>query len=165
GIGGWIAAEMAAMNSDNLAHLVLVGAAGVKPRTGQALDVFIRPWREVVETSVNDPENAEEFQRIYTAAPVQNYGGHREAGRSMAMRMCYRPYMYSPALPALLGGVRTPTLIVWGAEDRVLPVECGQLYQAAMPGSKLEVMEECGHWPHYEKPRELAEIVERFLNT
>jgi pimeloyl-ACP methyl ester carboxylesterase len=83
----------------------------------------------------------------------------------MAMRMCYRPYMYSPALPALLGGVRTPTLIVWGAEDRVLPVECGQLYQAAMPGSKLEVMEECGHWPHYEKPRELAEIVERFLNT
>ena len=165
GIGGWIAAEMAAMNSDNLAHLVLVDAAGIKPQRGETLDVFIRRWREVVEACVHDPEGAAEYQRIYGAAPIQDYGGTREAGRSMAMRMCYRPYMYSPALPALLAGVRAPTLIVWGAEDRIIPVECGRLYQAAMPGSKLEVMQGCGHWPHYEKPRELAEIVGRFLKA
>jgi pimeloyl-ACP methyl ester carboxylesterase len=73
--------------------------------------------------------------------------------------------MYSPALPALLRGVRSPTLIVWGAEDRIIPVECGRLYQQAMPGSRLEVIEGCGHWPHYEKPHELAEIVGRFLKA
>ncbi len=165
GIGGWIAAEMAAMNSDNLSHLVLVDAAGIKPQAGELLDVFIRRWRDVVEASVHDPESAEEYQRIYGAAPVQDYGGAREAGRSMTMRMCYKPYMYSPALPALLPGVRTPSLIVWGAEDRIIPLECGRLYQAAMPGSRLEIMPGCGHWPHYEKPRELAEIVGRFLQA
>jgi pimeloyl-ACP methyl ester carboxylesterase len=164
GIGGWIAAEMAAMNSDNVSHLVLVDAAGVKPQSGEILDVFVRRWQDVVETCVSDPE-AEEYQRIYSAAPIQSYGGVREAGRSMAMRMCYRPYMYDPALPALLAGVRAPTLIVWGAEDRIIPVECGQLYQAAMPGSRVEIMEGCGHWPHYEKPRELAEIAGRFLRV
>jgi pimeloyl-ACP methyl ester carboxylesterase len=156
---------MAAMNSDNLSHLVLVDAAGVKPQVGEMLDVFIRPWRDVVEACVAGPEGAEEYQRIYSAAPVQSYGGHREAGRSMAMRMCYRPYMYSPALPALLGGVRVPTLIVWGAEDRIIPEECGRLYQAAIPGSKLEVTQGCGHWPHYERPGELAGIVGRFLKA
>jgi pimeloyl-ACP methyl ester carboxylesterase len=119
----------------------------------------------VVELSVHDPQNAEEYQRIYTAAPVQSYGGHRESGRSMAMRMCYRPYMYDPALPALLPGIRTPALIVWGADDRIIPVECGHLYQAAMPGAKLEVIEGCGHWPHYEKPAELADKVGRFLKA
>jgi pimeloyl-ACP methyl ester carboxylesterase len=164
GIGGWIAAAMAAMNSDNLSHLVLVDAAGIKPQSGEILDVFVRRWQDVVEACVSDPE-AEEFQRIYSAAPVQTYGGSREAGRSMAMRMCYRPYMYDPALPALLGGVRAPTLIVWGAEDRVIPVECGRLYQAAMPGARLEIMEGCGHWPHYEKPRETADVVRRFLDV
>lgn len=165
GIGGWIAAEMAAMNSTNLGHLVLIDAAGVKPQAGDTLDVFIRPWREVVAACVNDPEHAEEYQRIYSAAPIQDYGGGREAGRTMSMRMCYRPYMYSPALPAALGGVRTPSLIVWGAEDRIIPLECGHLYQAAIPGASLQIIEGCGHWPHYERPRELADIVLKFMRT
>jgi len=165
GIGGWIAAEMAAMNSSNLAHLVLVDAAGIKPHAGDTLDVFIQPWRQVVAACVNDPDTAEEYQRIYSATPVQDYGGVREAGRSMSMRMCYRPYMYSPALPAVLGGVAAPSLIVWGAEDRIIPLECGRLYQAAIPGAGLQIMEGCGHWPHYERPRELADIVLDFIRT
>jgi pimeloyl-ACP methyl ester carboxylesterase len=162
GIGGWIAAEMATMNSQNLAHLVLVGAAGVKPVEGEMLDIFVRRWRDVVEACVDNPD-AEEFQRIYTESPIVDFGGHREAGRTMTTRMCYRPYMYSPALPALLGGVRTPTLIVWGTEDRIIPVECADLYRQAVRGARVEVMEDCGHWPHFEKPAELAEIVSRFI--
>ena len=164
GIGGWIAAEMAAMNSSNLAHLVLVDAAGVKPQTGELLDVFIRPWREVIASCVSDP-GAEEYQRVYSAAPVLDYGGSREAGRSMSMRMCYRPYMYSPALPSVLAGVGAPSLIVWGGEDKLIPVECGRLFQAAIPGAGLQIIEGCGHWPHYEKPRELADIVSKFIAT
>jgi pimeloyl-ACP methyl ester carboxylesterase len=164
GIGGWIAAEMAAMCSHNLAHLVLVDPAGIRPVEGEVLDVFVRRWRDVVELCVDNPD-AEEFQRIYTASPVVDFGGHREAGRTMTMRMCYRPYMYDPALPATLGGVRSPTLIVWGAEDRIIPVECGELYRHAISGSRLEVMEDCGHWPHFEKPAELAEVISRFTAT
>jgi pimeloyl-ACP methyl ester carboxylesterase len=81
----------------------------------------------------------------------------------MSMRMCYRPYMYSPSLPHVLGGVRTPTQIIWGAEDRIIPVECGHLYQAAIPGAVLEIMDGCGHWPHFEKPEALADRVLQFI--
>ncbi|HEX5370584.1 MAG TPA: alpha/beta hydrolase [Dehalococcoidia bacterium] len=165
GIGGWIAAEMAAMCSHNLAHLVLVDAAGIKPESGEILDVFIRPWRDVVQACVFDPSTAEEFQRIYGAAPIQDYGGDREAGRTMAMRLAYRPYMHSPALPSLLPGISTPTLVVWGAEDRIIPVECSRQFQESIPGARLEIIEECGHWPHYEKHQQLAESVRAFLRS
>jgi pimeloyl-ACP methyl ester carboxylesterase len=163
GIGGWIAAEMATMCSHNLRRLVLIDAAGVRPTESEIFDIFIRPWSDVVEQCVNDPGTAGEFRRIYDESPVLTFGGHREAGRIMSTRMCYRPYMHNPAFPAALGGIRTPALIVWGANDRIIPVECGRLYQQAIPGAKLEIMDNCGHWPHYEKPAELAEIVRGVL--
>jgi pimeloyl-ACP methyl ester carboxylesterase len=165
GVGGWIAAEMAAMCSHNLRRLVLVDAAGVRPAESEMLDIFTRAWRDIVEACVDDPGTAEEFRRIYDASPIVDFGGTREAGRSMMTRMCYRPYMHNPAFPAALGAIRTPTLIVWGANDRIIPLECGQLYQQAIPGARLEVIDGCGHWPHYEKPEALAEIVRRFLET
>jgi pimeloyl-ACP methyl ester carboxylesterase len=165
GIGGWIAAEMAAMNSENLRRLVLIDAAGIQPTEGAIADIFVRRWREVVESCVHDPESAAEYRRIYDASPIVDFGGPREAGRSMTMRMCYRPYMHDPAFPAALGAISVPTLVVWGADDRIFPVECGRMYQAAIAGARLEVIEGCGHWPHYEKPAELAEAVQRFLAT
>jgi pimeloyl-ACP methyl ester carboxylesterase len=125
----------------------------------------VRPWRDIVAACVHDPEGAGEYRRIYDESPIVVVGGPREAGRSMTMRMCYRPYMHNPAFPAALGGIRVPTLVVWGDDDKIIPVECGRLYAGAIPGARLEVIEGCGHWPHYEKPAELAEIVSKFLGA
>lgn len=164
GVGGWIAAQMAVMCEAPLRHLVLVDAAGIRPQQGgEVLDIFIMPWREVVERSLYDAQQCAEAQRIYTAAPLQEFGGTREAGRSMSMRMCYRPYMYDPALLPTLGKIRLPTLIVWGANDQIVPLECGQLYQQAIPGATLRVLDRCGHWAHFEQPQASAEIIREFI--
>jgi pimeloyl-ACP methyl ester carboxylesterase len=163
GVGGWIAAQMAVMCPAHLGHLVLVDAAGVRPRQGEVLDLFIIPWREMIERSLHDAENCAEALRIYTATPLQEFGGVREAGRSMSMRMCYRPYMYDPALLPTLGKIRLPTLVVWGAQDQIIPIECGHLYQQAIPGATLRVIDRCGHWPHFEQPEALAEIIREFV--
>jgi len=163
GVGGWIAAQMAVMCQANLRHLVLVDAAGVRPRQGEVVDLFIIPWREVIDRSLYDAENCAEALRIYTATPLQEFGGVREAGRSMSMRMCYRPYMYDPALLPTLGKIRLPTLVVWGAQDQIIPIDCGHLYQQAIPGATLRVIDRCGHWPHFEQPEALAEIIHEFI--
>jgi pimeloyl-ACP methyl ester carboxylesterase len=163
GVGGWIAAQMAVMCDAPLRHLVLVDAAGVRPQQGEVLDIFIMPWREVMERSLYDAARCAEADRIYTAAPLQEFGGEREAGRSMSIRMCYRPYMYDPALLPTLGKIRVPTLIVWGANDQIVPLECGQLYQQAIPGATLRVLEGCGHWAHFEQPQALAESIREFI--
>jgi pimeloyl-ACP methyl ester carboxylesterase len=163
GVGGWIAAQMAVMCQANLRHLVLVDAAGVRPRQGEIVDIFIMPWREVMERSLCDVQHCAEAQRIYTAVPLQEFGGVREAGRSMSIRMCYRPYMYDPALLPTLGKIRVPTLVVWGAQDHIIPIDCGRLYQEAIPGATLRAIDRCGHWPHFEQPQALAEIIREFI--
>jgi pimeloyl-ACP methyl ester carboxylesterase len=162
GIGGWIAAYMAVMCPSALRSLVLVDAAGIRPETTEILDIFVVPWREVIERGFYDASTASEHQRIYGASPIVDFGGIREAGRTMAMRMCFRPYMYDPALPGMLGKVRLPTCIVWGRDDQIVPIECASLYQRAIPGATLRIIERCGHFPHLEQPDQLASIVAEF---
>lgn len=164
GVGGWIAAEMAVLCAEPLRHLVLVDAAGVRPEHGEILDIFVVPWQDVVERSFVDAHKAPEYQRIYGDAPIGAFGGVREAGRVMSSTMCYRPYMYDPALPAMLGKVQVPTLIVWGAQDEIIPPECGDLYQRAIPGATLQVIEGCGHFAHLDQPRALADVALDFVS-
>ena len=164
GIGGWIAAEMATMAPQSLRHLVLVDPAGIRPTESQLLDIFVIPWQDVVRRCFYNANDCDEYLRVYSASPVINFGGEREAGRSMTMRMCYRPYMYSTSLQPMLSRLRLPSLVVWGAEDEVVPVECAELWRSSIPKAELRLIDDCGHWPHYEKPQELAQIVSRFLS-
>jgi pimeloyl-ACP methyl ester carboxylesterase len=57
-----------------------------------------------------------------------------------------------------------PTLIVWGKRDRVIPVRHAHVAHAAMPGSKLEIFEHAGHFPHHEDPDRFAGVVTDFLD-
>ena len=81
----------------------------------------------------------------------------------MAVRLCWKPYMYDLRLPGLLARVNIPTRIIWGKEDRLVPLECGQLYQKAIPGSDLVVIDNCGHVPQLEKPAEFVSAAMEFL--
>jgi pimeloyl-ACP methyl ester carboxylesterase len=162
GVGGWIAAEMAVMDPSVLRHLVLVNAAGVHPREGEIADVFVLPWGDVLRRSFANPDTSTEYQRIYSERPLQDFGGERESGRSTAMRTCYRPYMHNPALPALLGRVRTPALVVAAAQDEIVPRDCAGIYAESIPGARLQVIDNCGHLAHFEQPDELASLVRGF---
>jgi pimeloyl-ACP methyl ester carboxylesterase len=72
--------------------------------------------------------------------------------------------MHDPNLPNLLPRLRgVPTMIVWGREDKLVPLECGELYKKAINGSRLEVIDRCGHFPQLEKPAEFTKIVTEFL--
>jgi len=56
-----------------------------------------------------------------------------------------------------------PTLIVWGARDRIIPVEHARRAHAAIAGSRLEVFEDAGHFPHCEAPERFASTVADFV--
>jgi len=162
GLGGWIAAQMAVMCQDRLRRLVLVDAAGLRPEHGEIFDIFVAPWPSVIERSFYDAQQSGEYQRIYSAAPIAEFGGVREAGRVMSMRMCFKPYMYDPALPGMLGKIRVPTLIVWGKEDRIVPMECATQYQRAIAGANVQVLDDCGHFAHLDQPERLAALIQDF---
>jgi pimeloyl-ACP methyl ester carboxylesterase len=56
-----------------------------------------------------------------------------------------------------------PTLIVWGRRDPLIPAAHGEFAQAQMPGSRLEVFEEAGHFPHLDEPVRFAAVLRDFL--
>jgi len=57
-----------------------------------------------------------------------------------------------------------PLLVVWGDQDRVFPVFHARLAAAELPGAVVHVMQDCGHWPHMEKPDEFNHLLVAFLN-
>ncbi len=165
GLGGWIAAELAVMDSSRLRHLALVGATGVRPEQAEIADIFVMPWRQVIERGFLRGAEAPEYQRIYSQNPIQEFGGVREAGRTMSMRMCFKPYMYDPSLEGMLGKIDVPTLVVHGEGDAIVPLESARQFQRAISGATLRVLPECGHFAHLDQPDELASVLRDFFSS
>jgi len=160
GFGGWIAAEMASMTPRAFRRLVLVGAMGIKPERGEIADQALVSYIDYVRLGFAD-QGA--FDRIYGAEPPTSTLEQWDLNREMTFRIAWKPYMYSPTLPHLLGGVAAPSLVVWGREDRIVPLECGERYAKALAQAKLEIVEGAGHFVEMEKPEALAQIVTRFV--
>ena len=162
-MGGWLAAEMAVMCRHAFSKLMLVDAVGVKPREGEITDIFIISPAQITELAFHDPKQAPEYDQLYAQAPSPEQVEIAERNREMSVRLCWKPYMYDLRLPDLLARVNIPTRIVWGRQDQIVPLECGQLYQKAIPGSELIVIDDCGHLPQVEKPDEFVRLALDFL--
>jgi len=160
GFGGWIAAEMATMAPRAFKRLVLVGAMGIKPERGEIADQALLSYIDYVRRGFADQHA---FDRLFGAEPPTSRLEQWDLNREMTFRIAWKPYMYNPTLPYLLGGVTTPTLIVWGRDDRIVPLECGERYQKALPHARLEIVDGAGHFVDMEKPDELADLVTRFI--
>lgn len=60
-------------------------------------------------------------------------------------------------------GIEVPTLILWGRHDRIVPLGVGRRLNRAIPNSRLEIIEACGHLPQEERPKQTLIRIERFL--
>jgi alpha-beta hydrolase superfamily lysophospholipase len=58
-----------------------------------------------------------------------------------------------------------PTLLLWGADDMIVPVEHGRVAHAAMPESRLEVFEGAGHFPFHTDPERVLRTLRDFLSS
>jgi pimeloyl-ACP methyl ester carboxylesterase len=58
-----------------------------------------------------------------------------------------------------------PTLIMWGDHDRIIPVAQAYATHEAIPGSRLEIFEGVGHFPHCERPRHFVELLTEFMHS
>ena len=59
--------------------------------------------------------------------------------------------------------IKAPTLIVWGANDKITPPSVAQEFQSLIAGSQLIFLERCGHSPPIERPQQFAELLRDFL--
>jgi pimeloyl-ACP methyl ester carboxylesterase len=159
--GGWLAAEVAVVCSQKLSRLVLVDPLGIKlggRESRDILDVFNVNPAEVRRASWHDPKNAPDYDAMSDEELVI-HARNREA-------LClygWHPCLYNPQLKLWLGRIRVPTLLLWGAGDRVVTPEYGRAYAGLIPGARFEVIEAAGHHPEIEQPEAFAERVAGFL--
>ncbi len=159
GFGGWVAAEMAALAPRDFHRLVLVGAMGVKPPEGDILDQAIISYIDYAQAGFHDPAA---FARIYGEVTTDQLVDW-DLCREMSFRIAWKPYMYSQSLPHLLGGVRAPSLVVWGEHDKVVPRSAGELYARSLPKARFEIVRGAGHCVDMEMPDALARLVTGFI--
>ena len=124
---------------------------GTARRIGEALGMIgLRPSADMTEiargyASLADPEARAAF--IHTARSVIDHRGQRVSAHD-------RLYLAESL----------PSLIVWGERDRIIPCSHGDAAARAMPGSRFEIFEGAGHFPHLEQPIRFARLLARFVN-
>lgn len=162
--GGWLAAEMAVMNPDKFRKLVLVSPTGIKPEKGEIYDIFLNLAPDFLKESFYNPEATEEYEMICPTEPTPQKLELWEVAREQSCKLGWKPYMYNPSLKYLLHRLKSlETLIIWGNEDKIVPLDSGHIYNDSVPGSSLEIMDGCGHRPEVENPKLFSSKVLSFL--
>jgi pimeloyl-ACP methyl ester carboxylesterase len=161
GFGGWIAAEMATMAPTDTGRLVLAGAMGVQPKQGYIMDMAIHGYLDYARAFFHDPQK---FGAVW-GEPDGDMLENFDICREMCFRVAWKPYMFRHTLPNLLQSVPNRALVVWGDDDKVVPAECADLYCAALPNARKEIVKGCGHAIDMEKPDQLAGLIAGFLKA
>jgi pimeloyl-ACP methyl ester carboxylesterase len=68
-------------------------------------------------------------------------------------------------VPRLSLVAELPTLLVWGARDRIIPLRHGIAAAQSIPGSRVEVFESAGHFPHLDDPDRFTRVLLDFVST
>jgi pimeloyl-ACP methyl ester carboxylesterase len=161
-LGGWIAAEFACRWPERVKKLWIADAPGPRVPEQPLGDLFrvIRDRTKVRELLFHDPTSAMATLIIRDNPDEASMMAAYQSLTVLARLTWERPY--NPKLTRRLHRVRCPTLLVWGAHDRLVPPAYGEAYQRHIPGSQLKLLPECGHLPMFEREAEFVQTIADF---
>ena len=178
-MGGWMTWRYALAHPERIEALLLLDASGAPLRPGEEepplnigfrllqspvgrfLSLHYTP-RAVIERSALQTVSV---KSVMDEAAVDRYwellrypGNRRAAGlRAVVER--------EPEYAGRLGEIDAPTLIIWGAEDRLVLASAAQTFDDAMPNAEAVIYDGIGHLPMEEAPDRTAEDIDAFLKT
>ena len=177
-LGGVVSAQFAVQFPQRLDRLILVDSAGF----GRELRLFLRLWSVRAVGSVLFSL----YQRVFPLAKrwvFQDWSSIDEEWARQAGAVLRTPGVKGNALKVVrtgvdlrgqreelfrdlhrqLGTVASPTLIIWGSHDPVVPVAHAQAAHQLIPNSQVRMIDRCGHIPQVERPEEFNKLVLDFL--
>lgn len=161
-LGGWLAAELAVHSPGTVGRLVLLNAVGLDIWEAPVADLFGMNPEETVAAVFADPAIA---ASLFPAEPDLDFimGLYRE--KISFARLAWNPYCCNPKLESRLWRITAPTLVVWGSEDRLVPIVHGERYAAGIAGARLEVIPGVAHAPFLEDAAATAKVIGDFLEA
>jgi pimeloyl-ACP methyl ester carboxylesterase len=179
-LGGGIAMQFAHQHRDYCERLALIGSGGLGPDLSPVLRMLSAPGAEFVlpvvapqpvlnlgnklgawltSAGVQSPRAGQMWHAYSSLSDAQT---RRAFLRTLRSVVDYRGQAVS-ALNKLHVAAGLPTVLIWGDHDRIIPVAHAYAAHDALEGSRLEVLEGIGHFPHVEAPSAVAEILEDFI--
>jgi pimeloyl-ACP methyl ester carboxylesterase len=180
-LGGGVAAQFAYQYPERCERLVLVASGGVAREVTPLLRLVTAPWAEVVLPTLQWPLtrlgglvalevakrvgtdiglDADELRRVFEALPDRRarvaFARTLRSGvdwRGQVITMLDRCYLAESI----------PTLLVWGTRDAIIPVSHAYRAHEAMPGSRLEIFDDAGHFPHHVDTDRFLAVLRDFI--
>jgi pimeloyl-ACP methyl ester carboxylesterase len=181
-LGGGVAMQLSYQHPELVERLVLVGSGGLGREVSWILRILTLPGAELLMPLLFPSVVADRGNDVSKAL-------HDQGWRAPHVAEMWRAYASLAGAPNRHAFIRTlrgvidpggqtvsandrlylaaamPTLIIWGDEDPVIPVAHAHAAHEAIPGSRLELFEGVGHFPHVEEPTRFVEVLEDFMES
>ena len=170
-MGGAIAAQVAIDHPERVRGLVLIGSAGLGVR--QPLVLRVARWPllgpialalrgrgltgRILRATYADPANVTE------ADVDQYYAPTVQPGYARALRRVLREFRFD-GLQGQLEHVAAPTLVLWGEEDRIVPIGLGRALALGIPHAAFLSVPHAGHSVQEEAADEVSRLIVKFLH-
>jgi pimeloyl-ACP methyl ester carboxylesterase len=153
-IGGWIAAEMALLESPRVSSIILIGAVGIQVPGHPVADFFSLSLDQVFQLSYHDPGPFRIDPATLPPAAQAIAAGNRAALATYAGTS-----MSDPTLTDRLSTLELPVLVLWGDSDQIADPDYGRAYAAAIPTARFQLLTDTGHMPQIETPGQLLHAI------
>ena len=161
-VGGWVAATLAATHPERVDRLILIDAAGFKAMFEGPPPVNFDPgdvqeMQALIDITINSdvartPGLARRALDTYVAS-----------GEKAITAAWGRSLFLSPRLEELLPKIAAPTLVLWGADDRLFPSVLAGVFRAQIGGARAELIPNAGHFPQIDNPDATTAAIVAFL--
>lgn len=181
-LGGGVAMQLAYQHPELAERLVLVCSGGLGREVSPLLRLFALPGSELLmpfifpsfvrdrgneishairNRGIRAPHVAEIWRAYTSLADVES-----RKSFVRTLRAVIDPGGQTvSAMDRIYLAAALPTMIVWGSDDPIIPVAHAYSAHEAIAGSRLEIFEGCGHFPHAEEPERFTDLLEDFIAT
>ena len=159
--GGMVAAEIAATNPERVNKLALIAPIGLWLDEHPVPDISGVPPERIPELVLADPQGP--VAALMPAPDPSNPESLFKAAMTMASILQFIWPLPDKGLSKRLYRVKAPTLLVWGAHDKLVDPAYGEAFAAAIAGARLEVIDGAGHLPNLEQPERTIGLLTEFL--
>jgi len=158
--GARISLRFAAVHPERLKGLILCDAAGIKPESNIKIKTFL--FLSKTGNNLFDLKPFIPLKRIARDAFHLFLRGSDYVKADPLMRETMKKVLHEDLLP-LVPRIKVKTLIIWGKEDKIVPLKYANIFKQEIKNAELQILPGVGHSPHLQVPQKLSEIVFQFL--
>ena len=165
-LGGQISAEYVTSHPEDVEKLILVSPAGVMKQSTPALDAYIMAALYPNEQSAKNAfEMMEGSGKVVNEEIVAGFVKRMQLPNAkLAFMSTVLGLKNSDSITIKLQTISTPTLIIWGSKDPVIPIIHADIFVSAIQDCRFFRMDGCGHTPYVQDPHTFSSKVLKFLN-